>query len=468
MRLLPTFLAAVFLAGHVFADSARPNVVIIFTDDQGYADVGVFGAKGFATPHLDRMAREGRRFTDWHAAQAVCSASRAALLTGCYPNRLGIHGALPPGSKVGISDSEVMLAQLAKSRGYATAIFGKWHLGDRPQFLPVRHGFDEWFGLPYSNDMWPQHPESKFPPLPLYDGEKQIKVGLTHEDQEQLTTQYAEHAVAFIERNKERPFFLYVTPNMPHVPLHVSDKFRGKSERGLYGDVIMEIDWAVGEILAAIKRSGLDENTLVIFTSDNGPWLSYGNHAGSAGPLREGKGTTFEGGVRVPFVARWPGHIPVGSVCHEPAMTIDLFPTLAAVVGAQLPKLSIDGKNISALLANARGAKSPHDFFAFYWGQELQAVRAGKWKLHFAHAYQHLQVAGKDGSPGKYVSERIDLSLFDLDADVGETTNVAAANPGEVARIQALADRVRADLGDVATKQVGKGVRTAGIVQAPK
>ncbi len=466
MRFLPALLTAVSLAAaSAFADTGRPNVVIIFTDDQGYADVGVFGAKSFTTPHLDRMGREGRRFTDWHAAQAVCSASRAALLTGCYPNRIGIHGALPPNSKIGLSDGEVTLAQLAKSRGYATASFGKWHLGDRPQFLPTRHGFDEWFGLPYSNDMWPQHPESKFPPLPLYEGERQVKVGLTHEDQEQLTTQYAEHAVSFIERHKEQPFFLYVTPNMPHVPLHVSDKFRGKSERGLYGDVIMEIDWAVGQILAAIKRNGLDENTLVIFTSDNGPWLSYGNHSGSAGPLREGKGTSFDGGHREPFIARWPGKIPAGSVCAEPAMTIDVLPTVARLIGAALPAHQIDGLDIWPLFTGEAGAKNPHDAYFFYYDTNaLQAVRSGAWKLFFPHQSRTMQgqEPGKAGTPGKYRMQSVGHELYNLTDDLGETKNVAEQNPEVVQRLEALAEAAREDLGDALTKRTGKGTREPG------
>ena len=464
-RLILALCAAILLAAAPAPAAPPPNVVIIFTDDQGYADVGVFGAKGFATPNLDRMAREGRRFTDWHAAQAVCSASRAALLTGCYPNRIGIHGALPPNSKVGLSDSEVTLAQLAKSRGYATAIFGKWHLGDRPQFLPTRHGFDEWFGLPYSNDMWPQHPESKFPPLPLYDGEKQIKVGLTHEDQEQLTTQYAEHAVAFIEKNKAQPFFLYVTPNMPHVPLHVSDKFRGKSERGLYGDVIMEIDWAVGEILAALKTNGLDENTLVIFTSDNGPWLSYGNHAGSAGPLREGKGTSFDGGHREPFIARWPGKIPADSVCPDMAMNIDLLPTIARLIGAELPAHKIDGLDIWPFFTGEPGAKNPHDAYFFYYdANALQAVRSGDWKLFFPHTSRTMQgqPPGKDGTPGKYKPLTVAHELYNLNDDLGETRNVAEQNPEVVARLETLAEQAREDLGDALTKRTGKGTREPG------
>ena len=456
---------AVFCLLAASAVAAPPNVVIIFTDDQGYADVGSFGAQGFTTPNLDRMAKEGRRFTDFHAAQAVCSASRAALLTGCYPNRIGIHGALPPGSKIGIGDAEMTLAELVKQRGYATAIFGKWHLGDRPQFLPTRHGFDEWFGLPYSNDMWPKHPESKFPPLPLFDGEKQIKTGLTSEDQEQLTTQYAEHAVSFIGRNKERPFFLYVTPNMPHVPLHVSDKFRGKSERGLYGDVIMEIDWLVGEILGALKRNGLDENTLVVFTSDNGPWLSYGNHAGSAGPLREGKGTSFDGGHREPCIARWPGKIPAGTVCAEPAMTIDLFPTIARLIGAEPPAHKIDGLDIWPLFTGESGAKNPHDAYFHYYAQnELQAVRSGDWKLFFPHTARTMlgQEPGKDGTPGKYRPLPVTPALYNLRDDLGETRDLAAENPAIVQRLEALAEQARAELGDALTKRPATAAREPG------
>src|SRR4051812_17300590 len=265
--------ASLLATAPLHAASRPPNVVIIFTDDQGYADVGVFGAKGFTTPNLDRLAAEGRMFTNFHVAQPVCSASRAALLTGCYPNRIGIHGALPPSAKHGLARTEMTLAELLKQKGYATGMAGKWHLGPAQQFLPTHHGFDEYFGLPYSNDMWPLHPQAKpgaYPPLPLIEGDQPIKVGLDHADQEQLTTQYAGRAVQFIERNKDRPFFFYLAHSMPHVPLHVSDKFRGKSERGLYGDVIMEIDWSVGEIMHALERNHLAENTLIIFTSDNG------------------------------------------------------------------------------------------------------------------------------------------------------------------------------------------------------
>lgn len=313
--------------------SKTPNVVLVFADDLGYADLSCYGAKGYRTPNLDRLAAEGVKFTDFYVPQAVCSASRTALLTGCYPNRVGILGALGPKNRHGINDDETTLGEVFKSRGYATAIYGKWHLGHHPQFLPPRHGFDEYFGLPYSNDMWPKHPEAKhaFPDLPLIEGEKTIAL---NPDQSQLTTQYAEHAVSFIERHRDQPFFVYLAHSMPHVPLFVSDKYQGRTERGLFGDVIEEVDWSVGQILATLEKLKLDEQTLVIFTSDNGPWLSYGDHAGSAEPLREGKGTSFDGGVREPCVMRWPGRIPPGAVCHEPAMTIDLLPTLAKLIGA--------------------------------------------------------------------------------------------------------------------------------------
>ena len=468
-----TGLLAVLLAGGgaTAAGPAKgerpPNFVIIFTDDQGYGDVGCFGAKGFTTPNLDRMAREGVRFTDFYAAQAVCSASRTALLTGCYPNRIGILGALGPKARHGISNREKTIAQVLKPRGYATAIYGKWHLGHHRRFLPTRHGFDDYFGLPYSNDMWPKHPTSKFPPLPLIEGDKVIA---RNPDQTKLTTWYTERAVKFIDRNRDRPFFLYVAHNMPHVPLHVSDKFKGKSKRGLYGDVIMEIDWSVGEILAALKRNGLDERTLVIFTSDNGPWLSYGDHAGSAGPLREGKGTTWDGGQREPCVMRWPGKIPPGSVCREPAMTIDVLPTLARLAGAALPENRIDGKDIWPLIAGAKGARSPHEAYFFYWDRHLQGVRSGKWKLHFPHQYRTLagKPGGKGGKPVPYSQAKTSLVLYDLDKDPGETTNVADSHPEVVKRLKELADRMREDLGDSALKKKGKGVRPPGRIEQPK
>ncbi len=412
-----------------------PNIVVVFADDLGYGDVGCFGAQGYQTPNIDRLASEGIRFTDFYVAQAVCSASRTALLTGCYPNRVGIIGALGPDAKVGISDNERTIAEVLRTRGYATAIFGKWHLGHHPRFLPTHHGFDAYFGLPYSNDMWPRHPTVRtFPELPLIEGDKVVQLD---PDQHQLTTWYTEHAVKFIDEHREQPFFLYVPHSMPHVPLFVSDKYAGKTERGLFGDVISEVDWSVGQILEALKKHGLDDRTLVIFTSDNGPWLLYGNHAGSSGPLREGKATSFEGGVREPFVARWPGHIPAGRVCREPSMTIDLLPTFAHLAGAEVPsEPSIDGLDITPLLLDKAGAKSPHDAFYFYWGRELQGVRSGRWKLHMPHKYVSVETPGGEGKPGKYVTKTIERSLFDLEADPGETRDVADENPEVVARFE--------------------------------
>jgi arylsulfatase A-like enzyme len=438
-----------------------PNVVILLTDDLGYGDLGCYGARGLETPHLDRMAREGIRFTDFYVAQPVCSASRAALLTGCYPNRVGILGALGPADRHGLGARERTLADLLRARGYATAAYGKWHLGHRPPFLPTRHGFDDYFGLPYSNDMGPGNPAGRFPALPLLEGEAVVA---TDPDQDQLTTRYTERAVKFIEKNRDRPFFLYVAYAMPHVPLHVSDRFRGKSKRGLYGDVIGELDWSVGQILDALGRAGLDRRTLVVFTSDNGPWLSYGDHAGSAGPLREGKGTTWEGGVRAPCLMRWPGRIPAGAVCREPAMTIDILPTVAGLAGARLPDLPIDGRDIWPLASARPGARSPHEAYYFFWDRHLQAVRSGRWKLHLPHAYRTLggRPGGSGGKPAPYAQARTPLALFDLAEDPGEADDVAGRHPDVVRRLEDLAERAREDLGDSATNQTGKGVRPPG------
>jgi arylsulfatase A len=439
-----------------------PNIVIILADDLGYGDLGCYGNTVIRTPNLDRMAVEGTRFTDFYVPQAVCSASRAALLTGCYPNRIGILGALGPDSKIGISDQERTIAQLLKKRGYATAIYGKWHLGHYPQFLPTRHGFDEHFGLPYSNDMWPKHPTDKFPDFPVIESDKVVGI---NPDMNELTASYTKHAVDFIHRNTARPFLLYVPHSMPHVPLGAADQFRGKSKAGLYGDVIEEIDWSVGLILTAIKSEGLDEKTIVLFTSDNGPWLSYGDHGGSAGSLREGKGTSWDGGVREPCIVRWPGRIPAGRVNHEPWMTIDLLPTIAHLAGAEVPHLPIDGKDVWPILRGESGARSPHEAYYFYWDRELQAVRSGQWKLHFPHSYRSLaEGPGRDGKPGKYKETRTDLALYDLETDIGERTNVANAHPEIVQRLTTLADRARADLGDSATKSIGKDVRSPGRV----
>lgn len=469
LRLAGALMLAALVCWNTGAPSAQrerpPNIVLIFADDLGYADIGSFGATGYKTPNLDRMAAEGMRLTSFYVAQAVCSASRAALLTGCYPNRIGISGALDHRANYGINAEEMTIAEVAKSKGYTTAIYGKWHLGHHPQFLPTRHGFDEYFGLPYSNDMWPNHPTSKnyYPDLPLIENEKIVQL---MPDQTQLTTWYTERAVKFIEKNKDKPFFLYLPHSMPHVPLHVSDKFRGKTTQGLYGDVIEELDWSVGQVLQTLKRLNLDRQTLVIFTSDNGPWLPYGKHAGSARPLREGKGTAFEGGVREPFIARWPGKISAGSVSRVPTMTIDVLPTIAKLIGAELPKeRTIDGRDFWQILSGQKAANSPHDALYFYWGQELHAVRSGKWKLHLPHPYRHLEYAGKDGQPGKDSYPNLELSLFDLEKDIGETTNLADKHPEVVKELMVFVERVREDLGDSLTQRKGKNIRPAGKLQ---
>ena len=284
MRLYKIIWTLLLVLSRTAVATEQPNVIIILADDLGYSDVGVYGAQGFATPNLDRMAREGLRFTDFHVAQAVCSASRAALLTGCYAGRVGVEGAMEPWYQFGIHPRELTLPKMFKQKGYATGMVGKWHLGTPVEFLPTRSGFDEWLGLPYSNDQWPLHPEKpgKFPPLPLFDGEKVINPNMSHRDMEQLTSKYTERAVNFIDRNRDKPFFLYVAHTMPHVPLAVSEKFRGTTKRGLYGDAVEEIDWSTGEILGALKKHGIEERTLVLFLSDNGPWLLHGNHGGSA------------------------------------------------------------------------------------------------------------------------------------------------------------------------------------------
>lgn len=466
------FLILMIAASSVSAAERPPNFVIIFMDDMGYADIGPFGAEGYETPHLDRMAEEGRIFTDFYVTQAVCSASRAGLVTGCYNVRIGILGALGPKATHGIHSDEVTIAEICKQKGYATACYGKWHLGHHKPFLPMQHGFDDYFGLPYSNDMWPYHPNvrdqpmeerlKRWPHLPLIDGNEIVDAEVSPGDQEQLTTQYTERAVQFIEDHRDEPFLVYLPHSMVHVPLYVSDKFRGKSERGLFGDVMMEIDWSVGQILNTLRKHQLEENTLVIFTSDNGPWLSYGDHCGSAGPLREGKGTMFEGGCRESCVMWWPGTVPAGTTCSEPAMTIDLLPTITELIGASLPEHPIDGRSIRSLITGEDGATSPHEAYYFYYRKQLQAIRSGRWKLHFPHGYRTMagRPGGTGGIPTKYSQAKIGLELFDLQSDIGETTDVGADHPDVVERLSDLADAMRQRLGDIG--QPGEEARPAG------
>ena len=446
------------------------NFIVIFLDDMGYGDLTVTGATGYHTPNIDRLCSEGMRFTNFYAAQAVSSASRAGLLTGCYPNRIGFSGALDHSARVGIAQSEETIADVLKKKNYACGAFGKWHLGHYPQFLPTHHGFDEYYGLPYSNDMWPYHPQngSYYPDLPLFEGDRVVNPGVTPDDQTQLTTQYTERAVHFIEKNKNKPFFVYLAHSMPHVPLYVSDKFKGKSAQGLYGDVMMEIDWSVGEILKTLEKFGLDKNTLIVFTSDNGPWLNYGNHAGSTGGLREGKGTAFEGGQRVPCIMRWPEKIPAGTICNQLASTIDLLPTFAFISGAPLPGLRIDGVTIISLMTDPEAGSSPRKYFLYYYRQnDLDAVRNDRFKLVFPHTGRTYEgfLPGNDGLPGP-VNERqsFGLALYDMRRDPGERYDVKEQYPDVVTELTKIADEARKDLGDDLTGEKGTGRRPIGRI----
>jgi arylsulfatase len=369
------------------------------------------------------------------------------------------------------------LGELVKQKGYTTALVGKWHLGDAKQFLPLQHGFDEYFGIPYSNDMWPVNydgnpatsgPKSQFPPLFIYDGnEKSIPVN-TLDDQANITTRYTERATDFIKRNSTKPFFLYLAHSMPHVPINASAKFKGKSKQGLYGDVMMEIDWSVGEIIKTLKEKKIEENTIVIFTSDNGPWLNFGNHAGSTGGLREGKGTTFEGGQRVPCIMQWKGKIPQGKICNSLASTIDIFPTVAAIIQQPLPRKKIDGVSLLPILNGDAQAAPRKEFYYYYRRNSLEAVRLDDWKLvlpHFGRTY-HQYPAANDGYAGKVdESFPIPLALYDLRRDPGERYDVQSEYPEIVAMLQKLAEKAREDLGDDVLEKSGNNVRPAGFIE---
>lgn len=453
------------------ADERAPNIVLIVLDDAGYGDLGCYGARPAVTPHLDALAASGLRATDFYVAQPVCSASRAAILTGCYPNRIGIAGALDPRTRVGLAATETTIAELCKSRGYATAAIGKWHLGHQVEFLPTRHGFDEYFGIPYSNDMGAEHPSNPplYPPLPLLEGERVVE---TEPDQDALTRRFTDRAIDFLARCETRPFFLYLAHPMPHVPLHVAAERRGSTGFGLYADVLAELDDSVGAIVAKLDELSLRNDTLVIVTSDNGPWLSFGNHAGSAGVLREGKGTTFDGGVRVPCIVSWPAKIEAGRVFRSPWMTIDLLPTVARAIGADLPAIRLDGISVySALVAKGDAPQDPilEERPLFFWYQEndLEAMRLGRFKLHFPHRYRTMlgNEPGKDGESGRYGRGEIGLALFDLVDDPGEKNDLAKIRPNVVAELEELARAARRELGDALRDKPGRERREPGRVE---
>lgn len=443
---------------HPLATGAeRPNFVVIFTDDQGYGDLSCFGGNHISTPRVDQMAEEGSRLTSFYVAAPVCTPSRAALMTGCYPKRIDMatgsnFGVLLAGDPKGLNPDEVTIAEVLRDAGYKTAIFGKWHLGDQPEFLPTKQGFDEYFGIPFSHDIHPYHPRQshfQFPPLALLENETVIEMD---PDADYLTKRMTEHAVSFIERNRDRPFFLYIPHPIPHKPLHVSPPFmqevplevteKLKSESGtidyktrdrLFRQAINEIDWSVGQVLDTLKTQGVDEKTLVIFTSDNGPAI------GSAGPLKGRKGSTFEGGMRESTVIRWPGKIPSGMSNDELMTTMDLLPTFAKLAGATLPTdRVIDGKDIWPTLTGRN--PSPHKAFFYHRGNELQAVRSGKWKLHT-----------KKGRP---------VQLYNLEDDIGEKQNLIASNPETVKRLKELMQKFADD--------IAENSRPAAFVKNPK
>ncbi len=482
MKTVSFFIAAVLCVLLVSCTSdsnkealTRPNIVLIFMDDQGYGDVGCYGATGYQTPHLDQLAGEGMRFTNFYSAQPVCSASRAGLMTGCYPNRIGFSGALFPYHRIGINSGELTLAEMLKEQGYATAAFGKWHLGHHKEFLPLQHGFDEYLGIPYSNDMWPlddlgqpftrNQGRAAYPDLPLIEGNETIEEITSLEEQDKLTTLYTERAVDFINRNAENPFFLYVPHTMPHVPLGVSDKFRGKSEQGKYGDVMMEIDWSVGQILKALKENGIDDNTIMIFTTDNGPWLNYGNHAGSAGGLREGKTTSWEGGQRVPFIIKWAGHIREGVVCNKLACAIDLLPTLAEITGGNLSENEIDGVSITELLKGNFNAEPRKELLYYYGTNNLNAVRKGNWKLVLPHTWDSYNMPpGMDGTGGPRKRMKVEEpELYNMMRDPGEQYNIIEQHPEIAEELMKIAEKARAELGDLNVGlEKGSGNREIG------
>jgi arylsulfatase A-like enzyme len=410
----------------------RPNVVVIFTDDQGYGDVGCFGAPHIRTPNLDAMATRGARYTNFYVGAPVCTPSRAALMTGCYPGRVGLaDGVLFPGDEEGLNPEEETVADLLSGAGYATGCFGKWHLGDREPFLPTDHGFDTYLGLPYSNDMRAA-PDKPHPPLPLIEGTETVEES---PDQRLLTRRYTEAATDFIAAHAgEEPFFCYLPHTMPHVPLYASESFEGESRRGLYGDVIEEIDWSVGEVIRTLREQGVEEDTLVVFTSDNGPWLIKEERGGDAGPLRGGKATVWEGGLRVPCIAQWPGEIPAGSVCDELVTAMDLLPTLCEVAGADRPEREIDGLDVRDLLADPENGTTPREAFHYVTSDgDLGAVRnAAGWKYHREHD-----------------------ALYHLGRDVGEERDRSAERPDVVEALRRRAAAFEAELEDDA-RPVGR------------
>lgn len=435
MKIRKVILPAIILlicSGTGYTQSKQPNIIVILADDLGYGDLGSYGHPTIRTPYLDKMAAEGIRFTQFYVAAAVCTPSRAALLTGRLGIRTGIYGkrsVLFPNSASGLPQKELTIAEIVKAKGYATGIIGKWHLGHLPDFLPTKQGFNYYFGVPYSNDMGKiattrvdasrlqsNKPKANAVPLPLYRNDQKIE---EEPDQNYLTKRYTDEAISFIKTNKQKPFFLYYASNFPHVPLYASPAFAGKSKRGTYGDVVEELDWSVGQILKTLKDLDIDQNTLVIFTSDNGPWLTQFDHGGSAGILYEGKNSTYEGGMRVPFIARWPAKINANTVSSALATTMDLLPTFAKLSGADLPKdVVLDGFNMEDLLTGKK--ERTRELVYYYINENLYAIRKDSWKAHFTtHASYSAEAP---------VTREIPL-LYNLEVDPSEKYDLSKQYP---------------------------------------
>lgn len=463
---------------HVQAQQQQPNIILINMDDMGYGDTEPYGATGYVTPNFNRLAKEGMRLTHFYAAQAVCSPSRAALLTGCYPNRIGMSGgALMPWSTKALNPNEETIASLLKKAGYSTAMFGKWHLGAIAPHLPLHYGFDQFYGIPYSHDMWPIDYEGqpitdtsnwrmKFPPLPVYDGDKQVDTILSLQEQAYLTSTFTTKAEAFITSQKQKPFFLYLAHPMPHVPLAASPVFAGKTGAGLFADVITEIDWSIGRIIDLLDKTGLSKNTLLIVTSDNGPWLSFGNHAGSSGGLREGKGTAWDGGTRVPCFVRWPGKVEAGTICNQLLTNMDILPTIVAAAGASSPKEKIDGLNFLPLLTGKTNQSPRELFYVYYDVNNLKLIRYKNWELVLPHSSQAYSAGepGKDGKPRPTPVKPVPMALYNLTHDPGTAYDVQKNYPEIVQLILGFAEQAREDLGDDLTKRKGKNTRASATI----
>jgi len=457
-----------------------PNIILVFLDDVGYADFGVTGSST-PTPTIDALANNGVHFTQFYDASPVCSASRAALLTGRYPDRFSFDNVLFPDATGGLPQEEETLAELLKGQGYSTHIFGKWHLGHLAGALPLSHGFDEYYGIPYSNDMWPYerdgqaldptdeqaylyNPSSSSPPLPLYEGTRVVKASVTPSDQKMLTQVFTDRAIDVIEASEAKPFFIYLPYSSSHIPIFVRDEIKGKSGGSLYQDVIYEYDLQMLRIMKALRDNGIEQNTLIIITSDNGPWTVWGDHAGSAGDMRGFKMTTFEGGIRVFAAMHWPAGFVKGLTVTSPVMTIDILPTIAEIIGAQPIGEKLDGQSLVPLIeSNQPAGAEPRALYNYYLG-ELESMRYGRWKLHCPRQVRTVTRVGSAGFRGDYGKEQIDWSLYDLDVDPGETVNLIDRHPNIVYTLKKMVEAFSRDLaagkkpmGDYGTKEGARG-----------